>query len=469
MKDLEKIAYHLYVRGTFSKKEIKNLIRDGKINYYGYYLYDPVEKELGTLASLSGSRSRGWEYEDWEIDFAPKEKVVSEFLDLLESRTKDESEIELNPGLTRKPKIVETPQLKKTIRASLEKGRGVFIKSLSILIPSFDVWQDGAFKITQMSSIELYEAISTAIEGKNGNFGLLWDFLEYSGYITPDYSGPVVTAYRKILKGVSKDLLGQYQWILEHKEFLDAFHLVQAQLAIATIFGKIIRDNPALYKRKLDLEFHPFAYSCGIIYYSALRWRKEGEIPCRSNEHIPLWNEVLEIASPPTWALVHHMDESSASQFMGQFFDLLYEKRVSLPDIALKVLLKESEKFSRDLEKKEFVERIKKKFKNIKYVKKVPVLQKQRQALFAHEWWGKLFSMWDETKADEFLLLWWKSLQIDLKGFGTAWLTSELTWEPRIIGYEPYLNMRKFNGHMNSFLIPFYSIYAPKGWDSSET
>ncbi|MBU1219319.1 hypothetical protein KKF34_00425 [Myxococcota bacterium] len=459
MKILEKIAYSLFLRGIISRNQMKNFIKDGFINYISSYMYDPMEKELSGLTGDDAS----WEYENWESDFSQKEKFAGENLDLFASRTGAKTTEELE--VRRKPEIIEVKTLQKSLRKSLDDNSSLFRDALSGLLGKGKSWFELASRMNLMDIRGVHSKLEESLKNEQGLFRLLWDFVDFDGYVFPRYSGPVVSAYKKITQGLTTEHLGQYHWLMDHNELSEVYVLIQSQIKIIKAFGMIIKDNPDLFSQKLSENFHPLAYCGATIYYSALRWKEKPWTDIELSEQIPLWTNIYEVANDKAFTVSFFINSTLTMDFLGHYFRLSLERKNSLAQIMLKILFSRTQSFSTDLEKMEYIENhqdlILTDIKNLK----IDVFAAQKETALTHPYWGNFFKSVDDSRVNEFIRTWWDSLTWNIEAYGSQWLFEERRWNRRVIGFEAYNNEQKFHDLSDPLMRIFHAIFLPASWN----
>jgi hypothetical protein len=470
---MERIAYHLYVRGFLSLLEIKSLIRDGCITYQNRYLYDPLEKEWNILSPSGGARKRkGWEYDDWEKDYSSKKRVISEFLEIFEARTGEEDPGEGYSSGSAKPIVADAALLQKRFRGRLDRVRDVLDGALRAVVPGASDWRAAARDFIHLEDDAVYERVAVQVEkgkvkGKAG-FGVLWDLLGYDGYVFEDLVGPVISAYKRVLRGQLVEQLGDHKWILTQPEMRDVYLLVQSQAGLARAFGKMIAGDPELFARGLGADFHSLAFRAGALYHAALRWRDRPHTLPADGEGVPTWIDIFELASPGAFAVAFHMDDITVRAYLMHVFRVTQEKHHSLSQLFLRVLFEHSAEFARDIEKRDFLEEMRLRILSDSddTVADLEIVQKQRAAAVADPYWGPFFGVLPEPKWRRFMRTWWDALAYDCDGEGALWLAPESRWSRRIIGYEAYVDTEQFQEAVDFALEDFYALYCPRDWEA---
>ncbi|MFH2005475.1 MAG: hypothetical protein ABI333_02700 [bacterium] len=468
-KAMEEIAYHLFVRGFLSIMEIKALIKEGYIKYQSRYLYDPLEKEWNILsASSTAPKRRTWEYDNWEYDYSSKDRVVSEFLEIFEARTGEESDDDDEPLPSMTPTVADANALQKRVRPRLEKSRPLFQEALSILEPGARQWQQAAQTLVRMHVDQRYERVAALVDQDKGPFPVLWDFLAYDGYVIPEFGGPVISAYKKVLRGDVVENLGDHRWILTQQEVRDVYLLVQAQVGVARAFARMIRENRELFARGLGQGFHSAAFRCAALVYASRRWMDSPNTPPAEGERVPTWIDIFELATPAAFTIAFHMDDTAVRGFLRHVFRVTQEKHNTLSQLFLGVLFRECGRFVRDIDKRDYVEKTKGQVLSSSrdVLDSEDIVARQREAAVADPFWGPFFKSLPEEKWQRFIRAWWEALTYDCVGLGALWLKEETRWSRRIIGYEAFVDPERFQESVDFALEDFYSLYCPRIWDS---
>jgi hypothetical protein len=465
MLELEKIAYHLFVRGVFSKRNMKKFIKQGFIHYVSAFLYDTLDKDLAFINNQSDENK--WEYDNWEQDFSSRDKRLNRELFLLFESQNFGDEVEKEQFIRSKPKTIELKTLLKSVAIELEEKSELFNKSLMPILPTSQNWQQAARIISDMQQDSLLEKVVEYISKTSGAFLNLWNFLEYDGYLFPDYSGPIIAAYKKLTSGVLKSQFGQYHWALEHPEFHNIYEVVQAKISISRVFSQIFFKKEKLFLRMLKKEYHPLAYSSAVLLRSAKRWKEKAHKPPSSNEEFPYWIPIEELASPIAWATAWQMDPYLVDDFLYHYFEITYEKSHSLNQVLLRSFYEYSNKFEKNVDQCEFVEKIRtivKEPENEKF-KKEEIFKLQHKDILNDNYWGPFFKALPKEKWYLFLGIWWENFVWQALGLGCAWIKEEERWDRRIIEYEAYVDEETFNEQIDPLIKDFYSIFSPAKWN----
>jgi hypothetical protein len=466
---MERIAYHLYVRGFLSLVEIKGLIRDGYITYRNRYLYDPLEKEWNILSPSGGARKRkGWEYDDWEKDYSSKNRVLSEFLEIFEARTGEEDPGEGYSSGSAKPIVADAALLQKRFRGRLDGVRDTLTGALGAVVPGKKGWREAARDFIHLEDDEVYKRVVEQVEKGKGGFRLLWDLLAYDGYVFEDLVGPVISAYKRVLRGQLVEQLGDHKWILTQPEMRDVYLLVQSQAGLARAFGKMIAGDPELFQRGLATDFHSLAFRAGALYHASLRWRDRPHTVPKDGEGVPTWIDIFELATPGAFAVASHMDDVTVRSFLMHVFRVTLEKHYSLAQLFLRVLYDHSAGFKRDIEKRDFLEEMRQRVLSDSddTVAELEIVQRQREAGRSDPYWGSFFETLPQDKWRRFMRTWWDALGYDCDGEGALWLVQESRWSRRIIGYEAYVDSEQFQESVDFALEDFYALYCPRDWEA---
>lgn len=470
---MERIAYHLYVRGFLSLLEIKSLIRDGCITYQNRFLYDPLEKEWNILSPTGGTRKRkGWEYDDWEKDYSSKNRVLSEFLEIFEARTGEDDPGEGYSSGSAKPIVADAALLQKRFRGRLDKVRDKLDAALKTVVPGKRGWREAARDFIHLEDDAIYDRVAEQVEkgkGKGkGGFRLLWDLLEYDGYVFEDLVGPVISAYKRVLKGQIVEQLGDHKWILTQPEMRDVYLLVQTQAGLARAFGKMIAGDPDLFQRGLAADFHSLAFRAGALYNASLRWRDRAHTLPANGEAVPTWIDIFELATSGAFATAMHMDDTTVRHYLMHVFRVTQEKHHSLAQLFLRVLYDHSAEFDRDIEKRDFLEEMRTRVlsDSDNLVAKLEIVKKQRAAGCEDAYWGPFFKTLPKAKWKQFMRTWWDALGYDCDGEGALWLADQERWSRRIIGYEAYVDTDQFQESVDFALGDFYALYCPQDWEA---
>jgi hypothetical protein len=473
---MERIAYHLYVRGFLSLVEIKGLIRDGCITYLNRYLYDPLEKEWNILSTSGGARKRkGWEYDDWEKDYSSKNRVLSEFLEIFEARTGEDDPGEGYSSSSAKPIVADAALLQRRFRGRLDAVNDTLTGALDAVVPGKKGWREAARDFIHLEDDEIYERVAALVakgqdkKGKGkGGFRLLWDLLEYDGYVFDDLVGPVISAYKRVLKGQLVEQLGDHKWILTQPEMRDVYLLVQSQAGLARAFGKMIAGDPDLFGQGLATDFHSLAFRAGALYNASLRWRDRSHCLPQGDEGAPTWIDIFELATPGAFAVASLMDDVTVRSFLMHVFRVTMEKHHSLAQLFLRVLYDHSVVFDRDIEKRDFLEDMRKRVLSDSddTVADLEIVVLQHEAGRADPYWGPFFKTLPPDKWRRFMRIWWDALAYDCDGEGALWLVPESRWSRRIIGYEAYVDSEQFQESVDFVLDYFYALYCPRVWEA---
>jgi len=470
---MERIAYHMYVRGFLSLLELKGLIRDGCITYQNRYLYDPLEKEWNILSPSGGVRKRkGWEYDDWEKDYSSKNRVISEFLEIFEARTGEDDPGEGYSSGSAKPIVADAALLQKRFRGRLDTVRDRLDGALEAVVPGKTGWRDAARDFIHLEDDAIYDRVADQVEkgkGKGkGGFRLLWDLLEYDGYVFEDLVGPVISAYKRVLKGQQVEQLGDHKWILTQPEMRDVYLLVQSQAGLARAFGKMIAGDPELFGRGLATDFHSLAFRAGALYNASLRWRDRPHTPPANGEGVPTWIDIFELATPGAFSVAFHMDDVTVRSYLMHVFRVTQEKHHSLAQLFLRVLYDHSAGFDRDIEKRDFLEEMRTRVLSDSddTVAKLEIVEKQRTAGRDHPYWGPFLEQLPVPKWRQLMRTWWEALGYDCDGEGALWLAEGQRWSRRIIGYEAYVDAEVFQESVDFVLGDFYALYCPRDWEA---
>ncbi|MBU1239924.1 hypothetical protein KJ865_09460, partial [Myxococcota bacterium] len=424
MEVLERIAYHLYVQGVFSRMKMNRLVKEGYLRYFEAFLYDPLEKELASV--VSGQRARReeeWQYEDWEKDYMSKDlRVEKELLELFTARNlKAEDEPE-TVGQQR-PKSVELKVLLRSIKRALERQETFFDEALLSILPTAQNWRQAARILADMQPNSLFEKLVELLGKKDGVFTSLWNFLGYDGFLFPEYSGGIITAYKKITAGTGMAQLGQYHWALEHPEIYDVYEIVQAKASIARAFSRIILERDKLFLKLQQKEFHSLAYSVAVLLYSALRWEQTPWTQPSKDEEVPFWIPLNDLASPAAFSALWLMNPGSAEKFTTHFFEITRETRDSLHQNMLRSYFNYCDRFAKNVEQAEFVEQIKGVVidPESKEYKKQDIFQLQQDSLLGDAYWRPFFKSLPPKKWQSLLVTWWENLKWEALGLGVRW------------------------------------------------
>ncbi|MBN2724269.1 MAG: hypothetical protein JXR95_09380 [Deltaproteobacteria bacterium] len=464
MKILEKIAYSLYLRGIISRLQMKNFIKEGYINYITAYMYDPMEKEL---SGLTTGDENSWEYENWENDYSQKGRFNEANLDLFEKRTGAKTTQELE--VRKKPEIIEIKVLTKALHKVLDENSSMFKEALSGILGKGKSWFELASRLNLMDLRGVHQKIEAAIVETDGLFRLLWDFIDFDGYIFPRFSGPVISAYKKITQGLTTENLGQYHWLMDYAELNEVYVLIQSQIKIIRAFSTIITDNRELFTEKLNTDFHPLAYCSATLFYSALRWKKNPYTSIEPTEQIPLWTSIYEVANDKAFTVSYFMDDFSTMEFIKHYFRLSIERRNSLSQIMLKVVFGETQKLDTDLERMEYIEKHQESLETEENIEKIQVCSSQIDTALNHAYWGNFFSSVDKNKVHDFIKVWWNSISWNIEAYGSQWLMSEKKWNRRVIGFEAFINEQKFHDSSDPLMRNFHAIFLPAKWNGFVT
>ncbi|MGM0595686.1 MAG: hypothetical protein ACQES9_01475 [Myxococcota bacterium] len=470
MQILENIAYHFYARGIFSRRKMKTLIRDGYIRYFSSFLYDPMEKELSSVVlSNSGNQEDSWEYENWELDYSSKEQKISkELFHLFESRTLEEDEEEKDEyKIFKKPEIIELKALIKKLHKEIREQEDNFTLALQELLPTSRTWRQAARIISDMKQISLQKKITDKIKEKEGVFSKLWDFLKYDGYLFPDFSGPIMVAYKKITSGAKREQLGRYDWALEHPEIYDIYELIQAKTSISKAFGSIFFEREDVFLEVLKKEFHALAYSTAVLLYSAKRWENRPWEQPDKDEEVPFWISIEELASPAAWAAAWQMNPVQIEEFLNHFFKISLGIQESLYQTMLKSFFDYNQKFERNIHVFEFVEEMKKLISSEEDKYEEDIFLEQKRGMETEPFWSDYMKFMPESRWKLLVKIWWNALSWEALGMGARWLDQEKRWEKRIIDYESYIDEKKFFEQVDPLSKDFIAIFCPKKWNAS--
>jgi len=470
---MERIAYHLYVRGFLSLIEIKGLIRDGCITYQNRFLYDPLEREWNILSPSGGKRKRkGWEYDDWEKDYSSKNRVLSEFLEIFEARTGEDDPGDGYSSGSAKPIVADAALLQKRFRGRLDKVGGMFDAALGTVVSGKRGWREAARDFIHLEDDAIYNRVANQVgKGKGkakGAFGLLWELLAYDGYVFEDLVGPVISAYKRVLRGQQVEQLGDHKWILTQPEMRDVYLLVQSQAGLARAFGKMIAGDPELFQRGLATDFHSMAFRAGAVYNASLRWRDRPHTLPTNGEGVPTWIDIFELATAGAFGVAFHMDDVTVRKYLMHVFRVTQEKHHSLAQLFLRVLYDHSAKFDRDIKKRDFLEDMRARVLSDSddTVAELEIVKKQRDAGRSNSYWGPFFETLPQPKWRQFMRTWWDALGYDCDGEGALWLAEEQRWSQRIIGYEAYVDTEQFQESVDFALGDFYALYCPRDWEA---
>ncbi len=470
MEVLERIAYHLYVQGTFSRVKINRLIKEGYLRYFEAFLYDPIEKELASV--VTGQRARRdeeWQYEDWEKDYMSKDlRVEKELLELFSARNQRAEDEPETVGQQR-PKAVELKTLLRAIRRAVERQEQFFDEALLAILPTAQNWRQAARILADMQPASLLDKLVDLLGKKEGVFTSLWNFLGYDGYLFPDYSGAIITAYKKITSGTPMSQLGQYHWALEHPEIYDIYEVVQAKASIARAFAAIILEREKLFLKLQQKEFHSLAYSVAVLLYSTLRWERTPWTQPTKDEEVPFWIPLNDLASPGAFSILWLMEQDRAEKFSTHFFEISRETQESLYQNMLRSYFRYCDRFDKNVEQAEFVEQVKGAVTDpeSKEFKKQEIFQQQHQGLLESEYWGPFIKSMPPRKWNTLLAIWWEHLKWEALGLGVRWIAEEKRWDRRIIEYEAYIDEERFLEKVDPIVKDFFGVFCPKKWNAS--
>lgn len=471
MKNLEEIAYYLYVQGILTRIEIKNLIRDGFIGYLPEYLWNPLEKQLDDLGLTSADRRRTWEYENWEEDYIKREtKIGRELLHVFADRTSDTKDEQAPQSDSLRPRVVdiELDTLQKHLRGEQSTHGRNFAEILSTLsgvnhVSEKDLAPAGD-AIASMSFDRFVARLLDLLAGPSGFWKRIWDFVSYDRFLLPHYSGPIVTAFKQILRGFKKNELGQYDWTLRYEEIVWSYYVIQVRQTVLRAMAHLLRRQPDIWAQNLTQEYHPLAFCAGALVYSANRAIRAGHLS--NDEALPLAFTVVELAHGKAWACAYHMDSNAIMPFLQHYFRFTYEREYNLGQTMLRELYDHFADMKTDVEKQEFIDNTRALLEQEGEERIEPAIcLRQLHALYAHDYFGPLFRGFPPEKERMLMDAWWKALAYDVGGLGVTWDLETLEWKRNIIDFESYLENETFQKLADPILRLFYGICVPATWN----
>ncbi len=473
MKCLEEVAYYLYVQGILTRMEIKTLIREGFIGYLPEYLWNPLDKQLDDLGVASSDRRRTWEYENWEEDYIAREtKIGRELMHVFAARTADGLSDTQGPESTSlRPRVVdvELETLQKHLRGEKNTHGKNFGEVLAVL-SGLD--QDPSVCGEHIASLPFDRILAHVVDlcsGPSKFWSRAWDFLSYDGFLPPHYSGPIVTAFKQILRGFKKSELGQYDWTLRYDEIEWVYYIVQARMLLLRSFATLMRRRPDFWARKMSTEYHPLAFCAGALVYSAHRNLRAGHLG--PDEALPLVFTIPELAHGKAWATAFHMDSNAVMPFLNHYFRYTFERNETFGQCLLKVLYELFDTFHTDVEKLDFIEQVRRELDaalvgDDEGARNEPgICTRQLQALYAHDYFGPLFRGFPPEKEQDLLMAWWQSLSYEVGGYGVIWNFDELAWRKNVIDFEAFLQNESFQQIADPILRLFFGICVPAAWN----
>jgi len=468
MKSIEEVAYYLYVQGILTRLEIKTLIREGFIGYLPEYLWNPMEKQLDDLGVTTSDRRKTWEYENWEEDYIKREtKIGRELLHVFAARTADASGDNLGPeGSSLRPRVVdvELDTLQKHLRgekAAQGKNFAEVLTALSGVDGDVPACGDA---LATMPFDRFMTRLADLCAGPSKFWKRAWDFLSYDNFLLPHYSGPIVTAFKQILRGLKKSELGQYDWTMRYEEIEWTYHVVQARMLLLRGFAFLLRRQPDFWVQKLRSEYHPLAFCAGSIVYSAHRTLRAGHLG--PEESLPLAFTVVELAHGKAWACAYHMDSNAVMPFLNHYFRFSFERHHELGQIMLHQLYELFATMEADVEKQDFIDRTRLLLEQEGEHRVEPAIcLRQLHALYAHDYFGPLLRGFPPEKEQDLISAWWQGLAYEVGGLGVTWDFQELDWKKNVIDFESYLENETFQQLADPILRLFYGICVPSAWN----